>query len=214
MGPVSLIAIESRDNHAAIEVERDKGFVPEPFEGEALGGDPRGVLEASGHIGFPDGRFWTIIGEGVVTHVPFPDPYHPVLLSRPGEDYGETVVRYLEEEIFGRTVPADEVAGILVEPIQGEGGVFPVSELRKIRIESLGAYLPEQVLTMEQGPGPGEWGFKALKQIVKLRQRLGQREEMLAAYRRSRFKWRPTVVARVSASCVNVDRILPRNPER
>ncbi len=57
-----------------------------------------------------------------VTHVPFPDPYHPVLLSRPGEDYGETVVRYLEEEIFGRTVPADEVAGILVEPIQGEGG--------------------------------------------------------------------------------------------
>ncbi len=36
----------------------------------------------------------------------------------------------------------------------------------------------------------------------------------LAAYRRNRFKWRPTVVARVSASCVNVDRILPRNPER
>lgn len=36
----------------------------------------------------------------------------------------------------------------------------------------------------------------------------------LAAYRRNRFKWRPTVVARVSASCMNVDRILPRNPER
>ncbi len=36
----------------------------------------------------------------------------------------------------------------------------------------------------------------------------------LAAYRRNRFKWRPTVVARVSASCINVDRILPRNPER
>ena len=35
----------------------------------------------------------------------------------------------------------------------------------------------------------------------------------LAAYRRNRFKWRPTVVARVSASCINVDRILPRNPE-
>ena len=27
-----VIAIESRDNHAAIEVERDKGFVPEQFE--------------------------------------------------------------------------------------------------------------------------------------------------------------------------------------
>ena len=36
----------------------------------------------------------------------------------------------------------------------------------------------------------------------------------LTAYRRNRFKWRPTVVARVSASCINVDRILPRNPER
>lgn len=36
----------------------------------------------------------------------------------------------------------------------------------------------------------------------------------LGAYRRNRFKWRPTVVARVSASCINVDRILPRNPER
>lgn len=29
------ISIESRDNHAAIEVERDKGFKPEPFEGDA-----------------------------------------------------------------------------------------------------------------------------------------------------------------------------------
>lgn len=27
-----VIAIESRDNHAAIELEREKGFVPEPFD--------------------------------------------------------------------------------------------------------------------------------------------------------------------------------------
>lgn len=27
-----VIAIESRENHAAIELEREKGFVPEPFE--------------------------------------------------------------------------------------------------------------------------------------------------------------------------------------
>ncbi|MGE5236836.1 MAG: NAD(+) synthase [Acidobacteriota bacterium] len=39
-------------------------------------------------------------------------------------------------------------------------------------------------------------------------------DAVLLAYRRSRFKWRPTVVARTSSSCVNVDRILPRNPER
>jgi NAD+ synthase len=36
----------------------------------------------------------------------------------------------------------------------------------------------------------------------------------LTAYRRNRFKWRPSVLARTSASCINIDRILPRNPER
>ncbi|HJS19952.1 MAG TPA: acetyl ornithine aminotransferase family protein [Anaerolineales bacterium] len=57
-----------------------------------------------------------------VTHVPFPDPYRPILRQKPGEDYGETVVGYIEEEVFGHNVPGDEIAGILVEPIQGEGG--------------------------------------------------------------------------------------------
>jgi 4-aminobutyrate aminotransferase len=70
-----------------------------------------------------------------VTHVPYPDPYRPVLASRPGEDTGDAVIRYLEEEIFGKTVPADEVAGILIEPIQGEGGyiVPPASFFPKLR---------------------------------------------------------------------------------
>ena len=57
-----------------------------------------------------------------VTHVPFPDPYRPILNRKTGEDYGETVVRFIDEEIFGHNVPGDEIAGILVEPIQGEGG--------------------------------------------------------------------------------------------
>jgi 4-aminobutyrate aminotransferase len=57
-----------------------------------------------------------------VTHVPFPYEYRPVLERKTGEDYGETVVRYIEEEVFGHNVPGDEVAAILVEPIQGEGG--------------------------------------------------------------------------------------------
>ena len=29
-----VIAIESRENHAAIELEREKGFTPEPFDGD------------------------------------------------------------------------------------------------------------------------------------------------------------------------------------
>ncbi len=57
-----------------------------------------------------------------VVHVPFPDPYRPILQSLPGEDYGETVVRYIEEQVFGHLLPPEDVAGVLIEPIQGEGG--------------------------------------------------------------------------------------------
>jgi len=57
-----------------------------------------------------------------VLHAPFPNPYRPILERKHGEDYGETVVRYIEEQLFRQVVPAEEVAGILVEPIQGEGG--------------------------------------------------------------------------------------------
>ncbi len=57
-----------------------------------------------------------------VTHVPYPDPYRPVLQSLPGEPYGETVIRYIENQIFAKVLPHRDVAGILVETIQGEGG--------------------------------------------------------------------------------------------
>lgn len=57
-----------------------------------------------------------------VVHVPFPDPYRPVLMGHPGEDPGQTVVRFIEEQVLGHVLPPDNVAGILVEPIQGEGG--------------------------------------------------------------------------------------------
>ena len=56
-----------------------------------------------------------------VTHIPYPDPYRPIL-AHDGGDYGETVVRYIEEVVLAKTVPAEDCAAILVEPIQGEGG--------------------------------------------------------------------------------------------
>ncbi|MFP3855193.1 MAG: aminotransferase class III-fold pyridoxal phosphate-dependent enzyme, partial [Anaerolineales bacterium] len=56
-----------------------------------------------------------------VTHVPFPNPYRPIL-DMGGADYGETVVRYIEEIVLKTVLPPEDVAGILVEPIQGEGG--------------------------------------------------------------------------------------------
>jgi 4-aminobutyrate aminotransferase len=57
-----------------------------------------------------------------VVHAPYPDPYRPLLHINSGEDYGEAVVRYIEEEILGKILPAEDVAGMLLEPIQGEGG--------------------------------------------------------------------------------------------
>jgi 4-aminobutyrate aminotransferase len=54
-----------------------------------------------------------------VTHVPYPHNYRPVLA---GEDQGEAVLNYIENVLFRHNVPANEVAGILVEPILGEGG--------------------------------------------------------------------------------------------
>ena len=57
-----------------------------------------------------------------VVHVPFPDSYRPILDSLPGEDYGDTIVRYIEDQVLGKLLPPEDVAWILVETIQGEGG--------------------------------------------------------------------------------------------
>jgi 4-aminobutyrate aminotransferase len=53
-----------------------------------------------------------------VTHVPYPNPYRPLFA---GDDQGRAVIAYIEQ-LMERNVPADEIAAILVEPIQGEGG--------------------------------------------------------------------------------------------
>jgi 4-aminobutyrate aminotransferase len=56
-----------------------------------------------------------------VTHIPYPNPYRAVLNAAP-ETVGEAVIRYLEEVVFKTTVSPDEVAAIVVEAVQGEGG--------------------------------------------------------------------------------------------
>ncbi len=54
-----------------------------------------------------------------VTHVPYPNNYRPLFA---GADQGKAVLDYIEHVLFAHNVPAKEVAGILIEPIQGEGG--------------------------------------------------------------------------------------------
>jgi 4-aminobutyrate aminotransferase len=54
-----------------------------------------------------------------VTHVPYPNPYRPLFT---GADQGRAVLDYIENVLFQSNLPPAEVAAILVEPIQGEGG--------------------------------------------------------------------------------------------
>ncbi len=66
-----------------------------------------------------------------VTHINYPYAYrYPQHLKTKGDVLD--CVDYLEKVIFKRTVPAKEVAGIIVEPIQGEGGyIVPPPEFHK-----------------------------------------------------------------------------------
>src|SRR5581483_148395 len=54
-----------------------------------------------------------------VTHVPYPNTYRPLFA---GADQGRATLEYIENVLFQSNLPAAEVAAVLVEPIQGEGG--------------------------------------------------------------------------------------------
>ncbi|MCW8808558.1 MAG: acetyl ornithine aminotransferase family protein [Rhodanobacter sp.] len=75
-----------------------------------------------GSLSFTSSKYTQQIGYAPtmpgVTHVPYPNPYRPLFA---GADQGKAVLDYIRM-LFERSVPASEVAAILVEPIQGEGG--------------------------------------------------------------------------------------------
>ncbi|MCP4356436.1 MAG: acetyl ornithine aminotransferase family protein [Chloroflexi bacterium] len=67
-----------------------------------------------------------------VYHLPYPNPYRPLLVHPADESYGDTVVDYLEEQLFRTTLSPKDVAAIMVEPIQGEGGyIVPAPNFMK-----------------------------------------------------------------------------------
>lgn len=63
-----------------------------------------------------EGFFPTMPG---VEHVPFPNPYRPLFR---GDDQGLAVLDYIENVLFKTSAPPQEIAAIVLEPIQGEGG--------------------------------------------------------------------------------------------
>ncbi|MDD1677089.1 MAG: aminotransferase class III-fold pyridoxal phosphate-dependent enzyme, partial [Methanomicrobiales archaeon] len=55
-----------------------------------------------------------------VIHIPYPNPYRP--FGGDSRTCGEAVLGFLEDTVLRKEVAPGEVAGVLVEPIQGEGG--------------------------------------------------------------------------------------------
>lgn len=68
-----------------------------------------------------------------VIHAPYPNPYRPLGFSPRTCDHD--ALQYIEQQIFKYEVSPDEVAAIIVEPVQGEGGyiVPPVTFLKRLR---------------------------------------------------------------------------------
>jgi 4-aminobutyrate aminotransferase len=62
-----------------------------------------------------------------VVHVPYPNKFRHFANNLPTDE--ETITRdclaWIEERIFKTTTPPDEVAGIVIEAVQGEGGYVP-----------------------------------------------------------------------------------------
>jgi 4-aminobutyrate aminotransferase len=71
-----------------------------------------------------------------VYHVPFPDRYRPPLGST-ADTCAAACVDYIEHQLFTQLVSPDEVAAIIVEPIQGEGGYVVASDEFMQRLRTL-----------------------------------------------------------------------------
>lgn len=73
-----------------------------------------------------------------VTHVPYPNPYrNPFGIDgyENPEDLVQSVLEYIEKYVFRNYLPPSDVAGILMEPVQGEGGyiVPPKTFMKKLK---------------------------------------------------------------------------------
>jgi 4-aminobutyrate aminotransferase len=102
----------------------------------AFHGRTMGALSLTGSKPQQKRRFAPLVPG--VTHVPYPYVYRGCNGSAQEEEaFSLGCARYIEEKLFKTTVPAEEVAAIFVEAIQGEGGFVPaptnfLRELRKI----------------------------------------------------------------------------------
>ncbi len=74
-----------------------------------------------------------------VVHIPYPNKFRHFATDAQSDEATVTkdVINWLENKVFQTTTPPEEVAGIILEVVQGEGGYIPaptafVKELRRI----------------------------------------------------------------------------------
>lgn len=98
--------------HLATGKRRMVGFIG------AYHGSTAASMAMSGHVA------WTrFVGGGHVTKVPYPNPYRCPFGEGLGEqECAEKIIHYLEDYLFKTICPPDDVAGIVVEAVQSDGG--------------------------------------------------------------------------------------------
>jgi len=111
-------AVEAAIKLAKYYTKRDKLIA---FHG-AFHGRTMGSLSLTASRSVQRKGFGTLLSG--VFHMPFPDTYRGTYGVRP-ESASEDCLSYLQNELFRRRVDPEEVAGIFIEPIQGEGGYLP-----------------------------------------------------------------------------------------
>ena len=111
-------AIEAAIKLVKFHTKRDKLIA---FHG-SFHGRTMGALSLTASRAVQRKGFGTLLSG--VFHMPFPDTYRGTYGVRP-ETASADCLSYLENELFRRRVDPDEVAGIFIEPIQGEGGYLP-----------------------------------------------------------------------------------------
>lgn len=74
-----------------------------------------------------------------VVHIPYPNKFRHFATDMPSDEATVTrdCIKWIENRLFQTTTPPEEVAGIVLEAVQGEGGYIPaptafVKELRRI----------------------------------------------------------------------------------
>ncbi len=108
-------AIEAAIKLVKHHTKRDKLIA---FHG-AFHGRTMGALSLTASRAVQRKGFGTLLSG--VFHMPYPDTYRGTYGVRP-ETAAADCLSYLENELFRRRVDPEEVAGIFIEPIQGEGG--------------------------------------------------------------------------------------------